>query len=99
MFTVEREISVLPKIDPQVLHNPLRKLYYWHDVAKRTEIVYDSALKYPNQDLLEQLSQYVYCGASAGKMFRLVMPAEDIEEVKDLTLPHISKEEMLQETE
>jgi phosphatidylinositol glycan class A protein len=36
----------------------MKKLYDWHDVAKRTEIVYDRALKCPDQNLLERLSRY-----------------------------------------
>lgn len=36
----------------------MKKLYDWHDVAKRTEIVYDRALKCSNQSLLERLSRY-----------------------------------------
>lgn len=36
----------------------MKKLYNWHDVAKRTEIVYDRALKCSNQSLLERLSRY-----------------------------------------
>lgn len=36
----------------------MKKLYNWHDVAKRTEIVYDRALKCANQSLLERLSRY-----------------------------------------
>lgn len=36
----------------------MRELYNWHDVAKRTEIVYDRALKCSNQNLLERLSWY-----------------------------------------
>lgn len=37
----------------------MKKLYNWHDVAKRTEIVYERALKCSNQSLLERLSRYV----------------------------------------
>ncbi|XLR38655.1 hypothetical protein S83_023315 [Arachis hypogaea] len=113
VLAIERAISMLPKVDPQVMHNRMRELYNWHDVAKRTEIVYDRALKCPNQNLLERLSRYLYCGVWAGKLFFLVMivdflfwrllelwqPAEDIEEIPDLTLPHISNKETLQETE
>ncbi|RYR47790.1 hypothetical protein Ahy_A07g033756 isoform E [Arachis hypogaea] len=51
----------------------MRELYNWHDVAKRTEIVYDRALKCPNQNLLERVSRYLYCGVWAGKLFFLVM--------------------------
>lgn len=36
----------------------MRELYDWNDVAKRTEIVYDRALKCSNQNLLERLSRY-----------------------------------------
>lgn len=36
----------------------MKKLYNWHDVAKRTEIVYDRALECPNQNLVERLSRY-----------------------------------------
>lgn len=38
----------------------MKKLYSWHDVAKRTEIVYDRALRCSNQDLLERLSRYAH---------------------------------------
>lgn len=36
----------------------MKKLYSWHDVARRTEIVYDRALRCSSQPLLERLSQY-----------------------------------------
>ena len=88
----------------------MRELYNWHDVAKRTEIVYDRAFKCSNQNLLERLSRYLFCGAWAGKLFFLVMivgfllwqllelwqPADDIEEVPDFTLPCSCDEEMLE---
>ncbi|WZZ92456.1 hypothetical protein YC2023_121035 [Brassica napus] len=38
----------------------MKKLYSWQDVAKRTEIVYDRALKCSNRNLLERLSRYNY---------------------------------------
>lgn len=40
------------------LYCQMKKLYSWHDVAKRTEIVYDRALRCSNQNLLERLSRY-----------------------------------------
>ncbi|BFG33391.1 hypothetical protein CerSpe_196650 [Prunus speciosa] len=99
---IKKAISILPKIDPQEMHNRMKELYNWHDVAKRTEIVYDRALKCSNQNLLQRLSRYLSCGAWAGKLFCLVMiidfllwhllqlwkPAEDIEEVPDFILSH-----------
>lgn len=100
VLAIRKAISLLPKIDPQVMHERMKKLYTWHDVAKRTEIVYNRALKCPNQNLLERLSRYLSCGAWAGKLFCLVMiidvlllrlvqlwqPEEDIEEVPEFTV-------------
>lgn len=97
---IKKAISILPKIDPEEMHNRMKELYNWHDVAKRTEIVYDRALKCSNQNLIKRLSRYLSCGAWAGKLFCLVMiidflfwhllqrwqPAEDIEEVPDFVL-------------
>ncbi|XP_014496465.1 phosphatidylinositol N-acetylglucosaminyltransferase subunit A isoform X3 [Vigna radiata var. radiata] len=111
VHAIQKAISMLPKIDPQVMHNRMRELYNWHDVAKRTEIVYDRALKCSNQNLLERLSRYLFCGAWAGKLFCLVMivgfllwqllelwqPEDDIEEVSDFSLPHNCDEDMLEE--
>ncbi|XP_052198883.1 phosphatidylinositol N-acetylglucosaminyltransferase subunit A-like isoform X3 [Diospyros lotus] len=70
---IQKAISMLPEIDPQNMHLRMKKLYSWHDVAKRTEIVYDRALRCPNHNLLERLSRYLICGALAGKLFCLVM--------------------------
>ncbi|XP_020962026.1 phosphatidylinositol N-acetylglucosaminyltransferase subunit A isoform X2 [Arachis ipaensis] len=62
VLAIERAISMLPKVDPQVMHHRMRELYNWHDVAKRTEIVYDRALKCPNQNLLERVSRLMSIG-------------------------------------
>lgn len=98
---IHKAISILPNIDPYDMHLRMKKLYSWHDVAKRTEIVYDRALRCSNQNLLERLSRYLTCGAWAGKLFCLVMvidfllwhllkvfqPAADIEVVPDIIIP------------
>lgn len=108
---IKKAMSILPMIDPQDMHNRMKKLYDWHDVAKRTEIVYDRALKCSNQNLLERLSRYLACGAWAGKLFCLVMiidfllwrllqlwkPAEDIEVVPDIVLSHDEDREISQD--
>ncbi|PKI33672.1 hypothetical protein CRG98_045935 [Punica granatum] len=87
----------------------MKKLYDWRDVARRTEIVYDRALKCSNQNLLDRLSRYLSCGSWAGKLFCLVMiidflfwcllkllqPAADIEEVPDMVQFHHQDEEIL----
>ncbi|CAI8592427.1 unnamed protein product [Vicia faba] len=87
VYAIQKAIYMLPKIDPQDMHNRMRELYDWNDVAKRTEIVYDRALKCSNQNLLERLSRYL---ASIGTM------ADDIEEVPDFTLPHNRDDEILE---
>ncbi|KAL3718782.1 hypothetical protein ACJRO7_003829 [Eucalyptus globulus] len=97
---IKKAITILPTIDPQDMHKRVKKLYDWHDVARRTEIVYDRAMKCPNQNLLERLGRYLSCGSWAGKLFCLVMiidfllfcllqlvqPANDIEEVPDMVM-------------
>ncbi|PNY00434.1 phosphatidylinositol N-acetylglucosaminyltransferase subunit A-like protein, partial [Trifolium pratense] len=87
--SIQKAITMLPNIDPQVMHNRMRELYSWHDVAKRTKIVYDRALKCPDQNLLESLSRkdlllgydiQFFVMASTGTM------ADDIEEAPDVIL-------------
>lgn len=73
VLAVTNAISMLPQIDPHAMHSRIKKLYSWHDVAKRTEIVYDRALKCPNNNLMDRLPRYLSCGAWAGKLFALVM--------------------------
>ncbi|OIW03915.1 hypothetical protein TanjilG_30191 [Lupinus angustifolius] len=113
VHAVQKAISILPSIDPQVMHNRMKELYNWQDVAKRTEIVYDHALKCSNQSTLERLSRYLSCGPWAGKVFCFVMmvgfllwqllelwqPADDIEEVPDVSFSHNCDEEMLQKNQ
>ncbi|GAB2251340.1 hypothetical protein Droror1_Dr00017590 [Drosera rotundifolia] len=105
---IRKAITLLPRIDPQVMHLGMKDLYSWHDVAKRTERVYDRAMGCSDQSLLGRLSRYLSCGAWAGKLFSLVMiveylfwcllkvwqPAEEIEEVPDVHLPQHQIEEM-----
>ncbi|KAL7002991.1 phosphatidylinositol N-acetylglucosaminyltransferase, partial [Sarracenia purpurea var. burkii] len=104
---IQKAISFLPMIDPLAMHLRMKILYSWHDVAKRTKIVYDRALRCSNQNLLERLSRYLTCGSWAGKLFCLVMvidfllwhllqlfqPAANIEEVPDVILPHCQRGE------
>lgn len=97
---ITKAIHILPHIDPQAMHTRMKTLYSWHDVARRTEVVYDRALRCSSQNLLERLSRYLPCGAWAGKLFCLVMiidflfwhllqlwqPDRDIEVVPDILL-------------
>ncbi|PNY11448.1 phosphatidylinositol N-acetylglucosaminyltransferase subunit A-like protein [Trifolium pratense] len=102
VYAIKKAIYMLPKIDPQDMHNRMRELYDWNDVAKRTEIVYDRALKCSNQKLLERLSRqaillghdcWLFVLAATGTM------ADDIEEVPDFTLPQNCDEEILENTQ
>ncbi|XP_051138717.1 phosphatidylinositol N-acetylglucosaminyltransferase subunit A [Andrographis paniculata] len=100
VLAITNAINLLPRIDPQAMHDRMKKLYSWHDVAKRTEIVYNRAFQCSGQDLLERLPRYFSCGAWAGKIFCVVMiidyllwcllklwkPDRDIEVVPDIDL-------------
>ncbi|KAI4304692.1 hypothetical protein MLD38_040167 [Melastoma candidum] len=102
VHAIKKAISILPMIDPQEMHNRMKQLYDWHDVARRTESVYDRAMNCPDQTLLERLPRYLSCGSWAGKLFCLVMiidfllwcllkvvqPAADIEAVPDSATTH-----------
>ncbi|KAI5062246.1 hypothetical protein GOP47_0022785 [Adiantum capillus-veneris] len=70
---IGRAIKLLPKIDPFSMHDRMRTLYSWTDVAKRTEVVYDHAMNARDEDLLQRLSRYFECGPWAGKLFCLVV--------------------------
>ncbi|KAL4193998.1 hypothetical protein AMTRI_Chr05g57010 [Amborella trichopoda] len=103
---IGKAIRLLPKIDPQVMHDRMKSLYSWHDVARRTELVYDCALSCSDENLLVRLSRYFACGVWAGKLFCLVMtldyllwhllelwqPSKDIEEVPDIASESLHEE-------
>ncbi|CAL9159219.1 unnamed protein product [Musa hybrid cultivar] len=111
VHAIGKAIHMLPNINPHVMHSRMKKLYSWHDVAKRTETVYNCALQSTDENLLQRLPRYLKCGAWAGKLFGLVMivnfllwrllelwqPAESIEEVPDLVLVQNEHEEPTQD--
>uniref|UniRef100_A0A1D1YN71 phosphatidylinositol N-acetylglucosaminyltransferase n=1 Tax=Anthurium amnicola TaxID=1678845 RepID=A0A1D1YN71_9ARAE len=100
VLAIKKAIDRLPSIDPHAMHLRMKDLYDWHDVARRTEIVYDRALSCPDENLMQRLSRYLNCGAWAGKLFCFVMiidflfwhflqlwqPSSDIEVVPDVNL-------------
>ncbi|XP_020698377.2 phosphatidylinositol N-acetylglucosaminyltransferase subunit A [Dendrobium catenatum] len=97
---IKEAIEMLPNINPQAMHDRVKKLYSWQDVAKRTEVVYDRALLCSDVSLLQRLPRYLKCGPWAGKLFCLVMminfllwqllqfwqPSKSIEEVPDILI-------------
>ncbi|KAK4793481.1 hypothetical protein SAY86_023916 [Trapa natans] len=69
---IKKAIAILPMIDPQDMHRRMKKLYDWHDVARRTEVVYDRALKCSDQHLLDRLSRYILLTHLSSKFQRRV---------------------------
>ncbi|XP_042441990.1 phosphatidylinositol N-acetylglucosaminyltransferase subunit A-like isoform X1 [Zingiber officinale] len=112
VHAIRKAIVMLPSIDPYAMHQRMKKLYSWHDVAKRTEIVYDRALQSSDENLLRRLPRYLKCGSWAGKMFCLVMivnfllwclldswqPVESIEEVPDLVFIRNENEDVVHDS-
>ncbi|KAH8967954.1 hypothetical protein BDL97_03G103600 [Sphagnum fallax] len=105
---IGRAIELLPQVDPFSMHNRMKNLYSWMDVAKRTEVVYDQSLRSDDDDLLLRLSRYYACGPWAGKLFCLVVvinfivwcflewqqPAKDLEVTPDLPPPQAFADEL-----
>ncbi|CAM6055913.1 unnamed protein product [Sphagnum tenellum] len=101
-------LSFIPQVDPFSMHNRMKNLYSWMDVAKRTEVVYDQSLRSDDDDLLVRLSRYYACGPWAGKLFCLVVvinfivwcflewqqPAKDLEVTPDLPPPQAFADEL-----
>jgi len=48
-------------------------MYNWHNVAARTEAVYDLAMATPELSLMERLQKHYACGVFAGKIFCAVV--------------------------
>jgi hypothetical protein len=48
-------------------------MYSWHDIASRTEKVYNEITKRTPLPLIDRLKRYYGCGAWAGKLFCLLV--------------------------
>ncbi|KAL3861913.1 hypothetical protein ACJMK2_007925 [Sinanodonta woodiana] len=87
----KKQGKVMP---PFQIHERVKKLYTWPDVACRTETVYDRVHQLECRDLAARLRRYYQCGLLAGKLFVIaavvnffilcilqwISPAEDVEE-------------------
>ena len=60
------------KPPPELIHNRVKKLYTWHNVAQRTETVYDSIASKPEVHFSGRIREYVKTGTVAGKVFILI---------------------------
>lgn len=56
-FVISKRYAIILFTDIQ-FYCQMKKLYSWPDVARRTEIVYNRALKCSNPPLLDRLSRY-----------------------------------------
>ncbi|XP_041378436.1 phosphatidylinositol N-acetylglucosaminyltransferase subunit A-like [Gigantopelta aegis] len=87
-------------VDPFEAHKIIAGLYSWRDVARRTEIIYNTVCQVPEPDLANRLQRYYDCGPVAGKLFVMatvlnllvftvlqwLMPTEKIEPAPDIPL-------------
>ncbi|OMJ16491.1 Phosphatidylinositol N-acetylglucosaminyltransferase gpi3 subunit [Smittium culicis] len=64
--------SQIDFISPQSFHNQVKSMYSWHNIAYRTEIVYQKVINLPEPPLIERLRLYYGCGRVAGKLFCMV---------------------------
>jgi phosphatidylinositol N-acetylglucosaminyltransferase subunit A len=48
-------------------------MYSWHDIASRTERVYNTITQSSRLPLIDRLKRYYGCGAWAGKLFALLV--------------------------
>ncbi|KAA0169716.1 hypothetical protein FNF27_06897 [Cafeteria roenbergensis] len=71
---VRRAISRLSEVDPAGFHDEVATRYSWHDVARRTSVVYDAAVAAPLTPLLERLRRLFSCGLAQG-VIGLIMAA------------------------
>jgi phosphatidylinositol glycan class A protein len=62
-------IAKVRRVDPLEFHRAVRKMYNWHDVARRTERVYDRMQAESPPTLMQRLHKYHACGPVAGKLF------------------------------
>ncbi|XP_059177216.1 phosphatidylinositol N-acetylglucosaminyltransferase subunit A-like [Physella acuta] len=88
-------------MDPYELHNQIRMLYSWRNVASRTEKVYTTVLDTPIPDTATRIMKFYNCGPVSGKLFILTMvlnmivlwvlqciwPDQSIEKAENLKVP------------
>jgi phosphatidylinositol N-acetylglucosaminyltransferase subunit A len=60
-------------VNPKLFHQEIRNMYSWHDIASRTEKVYNEIHQRTPLPLIDRLKRYYGCGAWAGKLFCLLV--------------------------
>lgn len=71
-------IPLAREIRPQELHDEVKGMYSWADVAHRTEKVYDRVMRRPVPSLLLRLHKYYACGSWAGPLFCLLVALDHL---------------------
>ncbi|XP_077980331.1 phosphatidylinositol N-acetylglucosaminyltransferase subunit A-like [Glandiceps talaboti] len=88
-------------LHPNVVHKRVKSLYTWHNVAYRTEKVYDSIIQDKDGDLADKLFCYNKVGPVAGKLcvflaiidyiiymiLEWLVPRKNIDLAEDLIVP------------
>lgn len=69
--STSRAISLIESkaVDTSKFHDQVKNMYGWHNVARRTEKVYDLIADTTNEQLVDRLKRYYGCGIWAGKLF------------------------------
>ncbi|KAJ2314203.1 Phosphatidylinositol N-acetylglucosaminyltransferase GPI3 subunit, partial [Coemansia sp. Cherry 401B] len=63
-------------LSPERFHSQVKKMYSWHNVAERTEIVYYKIIDLEEVPQIERLRRYFGIGLVAGKLFCLIAAAD-----------------------
>merc|ERR1712137_688188 len=66
---IDEAIPLLSEVQPFQFHEEVKRMYNWHTVAERTEIVYGTIAKSEPDPLIQRFGRYYSCGAVAGKIF------------------------------
>eukprot|EP00656_Telonema_subtile_P052350 TRINITY_DN7282_c0_g1_i5.p1 TRINITY_DN7282_c0_g1~~TRINITY_DN7282_c0_g1_i5.p1 ORF type:complete len:251 (-),score=66.10 TRINITY_DN7282_c0_g1_i5:98-850(-) len=75
---VERAILRVPSVNPEKQHERVTQMYSWHNVAWRTEKVYQRILRateqqHGQQPVLDRYKAVYACGPVAGKLFCIML--------------------------
>ncbi len=62
-------VVLVKNLDPMKLHDEVKYMYSWPDVAERTEKVYDRMSRQEPSTITDRFKKYYDCGPWAGKLF------------------------------
>eukprot|EP00898_Chlorokybus_atmophyticus_P005192 jgi/Chlat1/5674/Chrsp37S05471 len=105
VVAIENAIARVDTIQPFELHEQVKDMYSWRDVAVRVQTVYDRIARTPEESLIQRLRKYYSCGSWAGKIFcavvalnhlfwqllELLQPADSVDIAPDFPLAEYQK--------